>query len=253
MKQYATIGGPSSLDNTPSVGSGMANSLDKTTVQRVIIERLEIGDMEQIFNLASGQFSERCDSLAELLSLWTNILYLFIPKLLWPEYMGHTVIGVKEIIEADNSMSSKFGLSKDRSRLIGFVDLSLQTNTGSLDALKNEPLYKRKLKHSKMIKEGWAREKSQLRPYVCNLLVHPQCRGRGYGRQLIQACETEAQKQGYQQVNLHVESTSLPALALYMGQDYEIEKTIIQGNVASNVVFMRKTLNKSPYLKSLPK
>lgn len=47
------------------------------------------------------------------------------------------MIGIKETIEADES--SVF--SRDRSKLLGFVDISLQVNSGSLDALRNEPLY----------------------------------------------------------------------------------------------------------------
>lgn len=251
MKQHATIGGPTSLDSSLK-DPGKMKSLNNVD-QNVSVGRLDIGDMQQIFKLASGQFSENYNSLPELVSLWGNILYLFIPKLLWPDYMGHTVIGIKETIEIENSINSKSGVTKVRSRLLGFVDLSLQTNSGSLEALKNEPLYQRKVKHANMLKEGWAnREQSQLRPYVCNLLVHPKCRGRGYGRQLMKACETEAEKQGYQQVNLHVDSTSLPALALYMSQEYEIEKTVFtKGNPGSNVLFMRKTMNKNPLLKSL--
>jgi GNAT superfamily N-acetyltransferase len=42
------------------------------------------------------------------------------------------------------------------------------------------------------------------RPYVCNLLVDPDFRGKGYGRQLMQACEAQSQAWGQSEVYLHV-------------------------------------------------
>lgn len=82
MKKHATIGRPSSFFDTPVKG-GVRNVISETEVVQ-----LEIGDMVQIFELASCQFKERCDSFQELAALYANIFYLFIPKLLWPEYMG---------------------------------------------------------------------------------------------------------------------------------------------------------------------
>ena len=116
--------------------------------------------------------------------------------------------------------------------------------------------YKRKQRHAKLMQDGWVREKSDLRPYICNLLVAPVYRGEGYGRKLVKACEDKANTWGYGQINLHVESNSLPALALYLSEDFEIEKTLFgtpdsSSINANNILFMRKNMNRNPFLKNL--
>ena len=169
-----------------------------------------LGDLIDLIKLANGQFGHTCRSLQDLVKLNIEIIKLFVPKLIFPQFMSHSVIGVR---------------SANSNRLVGFVDLSLQPSSGTMDALIPLPLAKRKQLYG-----------STLEPYLCNLLVVPELRKRGLGRKLVAACEDRALSWGCQTINLHVERESIPAFTLYLSSGFSpIQK---QGNV----VFMKKKL-----------
>jgi ribosomal protein S18 acetylase RimI-like enzyme len=97
--------------------------------------------------------------------------------------------------------NSLLGLDLEGS-LVGFVDVSLQPQ--SMAALEWTPLAKRKALHG-----------DALRPYLCNLLVDPRHRKRGYGKRLVRACLDTSRDWGYAgELFLHVEPSDRPAVAL---------------------------------------
>lgn len=175
------------------------------------ISQVGLWDMYDIIRLANDQFLTSTDTIVDILKLDVEILKLFLPKLLFPKMMRHSVIGVR---------------SATNDRLVAFVDLSLQMSTGSLDALKPKTIAEREKLHGKT-----------LAPYLCNLFVSPGLRKRGLARKLISACEAEARRWGCNTINLHVEMSSRPALSLYLSSDFNIVMT-----AANDVVFMSKKL-----------
>jgi GNAT superfamily N-acetyltransferase len=199
----------------PKSGLPISQTLLFSTLESVdpsrefIAEKLRILDLLNIWRLATKQFAPNCKTVSEELLLTLQILYLFTPKLLVPRFMGHEVIGLK------------YASSNE---LVGFVDLSLQQSCGSMDALKSTPLQMRRKIHN------------NLQPYLCNLLVTAPFRRRGLGRMLVKACEQEALSWGCNTINLHVESFSLPALTLYVSENFDIMQKKDNG-----LLFMRKS------------
>ena len=175
------------------------------------ISQVSLWDIYDIIRLANDQFLTSTDTIVDILKLDIEILKLFLPKLLFPKTMRHSVIGVR---------------SATNDRLVAFVDLSLQMSTGSLDALKPKTIGEREKLYGKT-----------LAPYLCNLFVSPSLRKRGLARKLIAACEAEARRWGCSTINLHVEMSSRPALSLYLSSDFNIVKT-----AENDVVFMSKKL-----------
>ena len=193
-----------------STQMSMQAELDKD----FLISDVLIGDMLDVIYLANNQFVKSTDNFLDIVRLDYDILMLFLPKLLLPGRMRHSVIGVR---------------SADDNKLVGFVDLSLQLSSGSLDALKPKTLAARKLQYGD----------KNLAPYLCNLFVSPVHRKKGLARKLIAACEVEARKWGCNCINLHVELSSRPALNLYLSSNFEVMK-----QTDNDVVFMSKKLPK---------
>ena len=176
------------------------------------ISNVLLGDMLDVIRLANDQFIQSTDNIVDIVKLDFAILNLFLPKLIFPRIMEHSVIGIR-------SLNDK--------KLVGFVDLSLQLSTGSLDALKPKSLVERQKQYGA----------NNLSPYLCNLFVSPGNRKKGLARKLIAACEAEALRWGCNCINLHVEMSSAPALNLYLTSDFQIIKT-----AQDDVVFMTKKL-----------
>jgi len=126
--------------------------------------------------------------------------------------MGHAVIAVRT--------------PPPQPRLVGFVDLSLQPATGTMDALLPLPLEERRLRYPGQT----------LEPYLCNLLVSPAYRKQGLGLRLVAACEERARRWGCDTVNLHVERDSVAAFSLYVKAGFQpVQST-------GNIVFMKKKM-----------
>lgn len=136
-------------------------------------------------------------------------MYLFIPKLLFPSLMGHTLLGI----------SKSGSLLPTSSELIGFVDVSMQPNSGTIEALSHRPLFLRE----------WSGE--PLSPYLCNLLISSSHRKNGYGRALVQAAVSEAASWGQKDIFLHVETDSIVALRLYISEDFKVVRQLDDGKL----------------------
>jgi len=180
------------------VASFQAESTKNTSVASNTV-KLNIQHVNQVVTLTSQHFMPECDQLIDKINLIWSILYLFIPKLLFPAFMGHSLIGV---------LSDTYG-----NDLIGMIDVSLQPNSGNLDVLQHKPLFSRK----SSLKPGL-----KLTPYICNLLVSEKYRKKGYGRVLVRAAASQALEWGHREVCLHVEAKSLPALCLYISEGFDI-------------------------------
>ena len=177
-----------------------------------VISDVLLGDMPDVISLANDQFIQSTDNFVDIMKLDFAIINLFLPKLILPDLMKHSVIGIRSL---------------STNKLVGFVDLSLQLSTGSLDALKPKSLVERQQQYGA----------KNLSPYLCNLFVSPNNRKKGLARKLIAACEAEALSWGCNCINLHVEMSSAPALNLYLTSDFQIVKT-----AQDDVVFMTKKL-----------
>lgn len=167
---------------------------DANIAESFAISNVLLTDMYCVIRLANAQFLTKSDTIVDIIKLDTAVLRIFLPKLLFPDAMRHSVIGVRSV--SNNS-------------LVGFVDLSLQTSSGSLDALKPMTYIERRRTYGE-----------KLAPYLCNLFVSPTLRKRGLARKLIAACEAEARKWGFNTINLHVELNSSPAMNLYISSDF---------------------------------
>lgn len=199
--------------------SSTSPTVTSSSTPNIECDMLGLEDMLQVLKFAVEEFDGNCSTINEHISLRWEILCLFLPKFLFPQRMAHSVIGLR--LKEDEEKSKK---------LIGFVDVSLQPCDGELHALDPLSLEERKLRHP---------TPGILQPYVCNLLVSPVYRGRGYGRVLMQACEVEAKKWGYDNIFLHVEKTG-SALGFYLRLDFEPVKDI------SRYFFMKKSLGSTP-------
>jgi len=83
----------------------------------VFVEDVQVKDIPELIYLAGEQFRHQQDTVQNYFSLQWSIISLFIPKVLFPDRMGHKLIGLK---------------MKKSMKLIGFVDLSLQPCDGTL-------------------------------------------------------------------------------------------------------------------------
>jgi GNAT superfamily N-acetyltransferase len=176
-------------------------------------ETCNLLDLGALMRLANLEFAPQCGNQKDVISLNLEMLRLFVPKLLLPMVMDHTVIGVKS-------------MEGNRKELVGFVDLSLQSNAGTLDALIPRTLKERQQRYGA----------KNLEPYLCNLLITDKYRKLGLGRKLVSSCEELAKKWGHSTINLHVETKSLPALSLYFKCGFQPVTTV------NGILFMRKKL-----------
>jgi ribosomal protein S18 acetylase RimI-like enzyme len=177
----------------------------------VYSSKLSIIDIPRILDLAATQFLTENENKIEMFS---KIVFLLVPKLFFPDYFGHKLVGVK--IKASNL-------------LVGFADLSLQQFCGSLNALKSNPMHVRKKIHGE-----------NLRPYLCNFLIASEFRRQGFGKFLLTQCVNEILSWGYSDIYLHVEVSTTPAISLYLSEKFEIVKKLKE----YDVLFMHKTCNK---------
>jgi GNAT superfamily N-acetyltransferase len=212
VKLYAAT--PRTTPTSEAGSPGAAEEGAYAGTEDIFVSDAHIGDIFDLIRLANGQFSHTCKTVNDLVKLNLEIIKLFFPKLVFTSYMSHSVIGVRSSID---------------NRLVGFVDLSLQPSSGTMDALIPLPFENRKLLYG-----------NSLEPYLCNLLVEPKFRKRGLGRKLVSACEDRALSWGCRAINLHVERESLPAFTLYVSSGFAPIQT------KGNVVFMKKILNPVP-------
>lgn len=181
----------------------------------VYCKTLTLRDLPSLYRLTLNEFGPLESNNLDKMNLEWKVLSLFTPKLASPNIMGHKVIGL---------------IRRTSQSLVGFIDLSLQPSCGTIAALDNSPLRIRM----------WIYGKDSLRPYICNLLVAAPFRRRGLGKQLINACETEALNMGYSDVFLHVEESCISALSLYTNHQFAVEKRLS----GTGLLFMRKMLVK---------
>jgi ribosomal protein S18 acetylase RimI-like enzyme len=165
-----------------------------------VTERLKLFDLPKVIQMASDEFRPNCKSPQEWMALHYNIIILFCDKFLFPDKMAHSVIGIKDL---------------KRNALVGFVDLSLQTSDGSLDALR--PL---------SLKDRMTQHKGKLAPYLCNLLIVPEYRRKGLATELVNACVDEAQRWGHSSICLHVDPTCNAALSLYIRNGFMPQRKV---------------------------
>ena len=149
----------------------------------ISIDRMNLFDIYHVVELSTDQFRNRCKDEYEVNQLKFECLMLFLPKLLFPQLMGHSLISIKAPYNNDTTTTT---MSND---IIGFVDVSLQPCDGTLKSLRNLPLFVRKLLYNNNDDDD--NSNSLLQPYLCNLLVAPAFRQLGLGKLLISECEKE--------------------------------------------------------------
>jgi len=169
--------------------------------------KVNLSHLPAMLDLTFTEYQHTCRTEDQVFALKCEILLLFAPKLVLPWLMGNNLIG----LELEN-------------KLVGFVDLSLQPQ--SLKALEVWPLVARQTFFGH----------ENLRPYLCNLLVSPLHRKKGYGKKLVRACLDTSKKWGYSDLFLHVEPQEKAAVALYKSCGLRMVKTeghttLMHGNV----------------------
>jgi len=168
---------------------------------------MNILHMPQVYALAREQFLPFAKSATELRMIEVEIVWLFLPKLLMPWLMGNSMLG----IEIDGS-------------LVGMVDISLQPTT--LRALDITFLFVRAIRYGRQ----------SLRPYLCNLLVAPPHRGKGFGKLLVSSSLRTARAWGFAELYLHADENEAASLGLYRGMGFS--KVATEG---CNALLVRKT------------
>ena len=153
-----------------------------------------LGDLQEIIRLSYAQFESTCKTTRDKAELKKEIMNLFLPKFVFTPFLGHRVIGLRD--------------KTQNNRLVGFVDVSMQTQT--LDALKPVPYLLRVATYG-----------SNLRPYLCNLLVAPYYRRRGLGARLVKECISVSKEWNQNELYLHVKESTTPALKLYFKLGFE--------------------------------
>lgn len=195
------------------------NVIESTTIKKIIVienETYSFSDLTnpldflQVMALSINEFFPVMTTNSERLKCFVDILVLFLPKFIAPWIMKHSVIGVKV---------------KGETKLVGFVDLSLQTNSGSRVALQNLSFSERSTRFK------------DLSPYLCNFLVAPNHRKKGLGRYLLRLCEERARQWGYSELCLHADMSTLAPMKLYLSSNFLPIQ--MQEN---SLVFMKKSL-----------
>ena len=238
----------------------------------VSIDRMNLFDIYHVVELSTDQFRNRCEDEYEVNQLKFECFMLFLPKILFPQLMGHSLISIKAPNNNTTTMSND---------IIGFVDVSLQPCDGTLKSLRNLPLFVRKLLYPNNNDDN-DNSNSLLQPYLCNLLVAPAFRQLGLGKLLISECEKEgtstahtivtiihistittatttsttsatitittitnntklitlllAKLWGYKKLHLHVEKSSSQVLGLYLNLKFDPISD------SGNIIFMKKDL-----------
>ena len=177
-----------------------------------------LGHLPAIIELGMEQFRPTCKTPADERDVYYQVLQLFLPKLLLPWLMRSKITGLvvdvptpppsRAELEQPQAFPSLFPRPASEPTLIGFVDLSLQPQT--LQALLVMPEFLRGLIYGQ----------SQLKPYLCNLVVAPAYRKRGHGRRLVQACLDRSKEMGHGEMFLHVEEKERPAMGLYTSMGF---------------------------------
>ncbi len=180
-------GGPSGVLKTLKEREKKLVSAADASTLRVV--DLTLWDMPEIMRLSLEEFSDRCRTEKDKAELKAEIRSLFLPKMVLNPFMGHKIIGLKK---------------PNSDELVGFVDLSLQTQ--SLDALKPLPYLLRVGKYGA----------NGLRPYLCNLLVAPEYRRKGLGKKLVNECINASKEWGHSELFLHVQESTPAPLNLYL-------------------------------------
>eukprot|EP00981_Chlorochromonas_danica_P008932 scaffold2352_cov153-Ochromonas_danica.AAC.13 len=159
------------------------------------VRQLSFVDIGDICNLHSAFFSPKCTNIFQLILLNMQIFYFSAVKLIFPSIYGYSMLGLR--------------LPGSR-QLVGCVEVSLQSCSGSLGDLRLRPLTARR------------KESVRLAPYLCNLLIDERFRRRGFGRLLVESCIQHAREGGFDTLSLHVERESLAALCLYVACGFEL-------------------------------
>jgi GNAT superfamily N-acetyltransferase len=166
--------------------------------------------MFRILQMCNKHFSNKDSTLKDLFELNVKILKLFVPKLLSSSKMGSVIVGFRKVSNnlTDNCNENSNTDYNDNNvaasavpvgSLIAFADVSLQTCDGSLDALYDSPLLTRFKLYNLPFDIDTNRplkllsvNRRRLQPYICNVLVTPEYRNKGFGSRLIAMCENEA-------------------------------------------------------------
>ena len=82
----------------------------------ITIKDLSLFDVFDVLKLTGAEFLPTCSTVKEKCDLLQNMITLFVPKLVSPLVWQHKIIGI---------------YSAHRGSLVAFVDVSLQTVTGS--------------------------------------------------------------------------------------------------------------------------
>ena len=174
------------------------------------IKDLTLSNFLAIMQLTYNEFSPTCNTVYEKMELLQSMIQLFLPKLVRPLEWKHRVIGIVV-----------------REELVAFADVSLQPCSGTMEALTPIPFEKRKTVY----------ENDELKPYICNFLVAPAHRKKGYAKVLIKECENFAKCGGFNEIFLHVKTDTTPAFSLYLSQGFEPVQLL-----GESTLFMKKSI-----------
>lgn len=201
--------------NQVSLSKSDGNDFNQKDITRLRPEKLSSLDLFDVVRIAFNEFSPLSENdMVATFSLFLDILAVYIPKLCLPEsVMGHVVYGLK--------IPDDYG----RNVLVAMADVSLQTASGSTEALDRTSLLYRQRKFS------------NLAPYLSNFLVVKDFRRLGLGKKLVESIEQELEEKNYNELYLHVDSTSMPAMSFYISLGFEPVKKF-----SDNLVFMRKVI-----------
>lgn len=187
----------------------------KDTTKDFVASQLSVKDTLSIVKLAYQEFEVTCNSsLSARFLLFSEILSVYLPKLIFPnEVIGSTIVGVKQ---------------RGTENLVAISDVSLQIASGSLVALDKT------LKYMRIQKYGL----KNLKPYISNFLVKKEFRRQGNGEMLMSFILQMVHSLGFNEVFLHVDSKSIPAMSFYISLGF-----IPIRELSNGIIFMRKEVS----------
>jgi len=211
------------------------SSVPTRSAAKIISRELKLCDVPAVVNLCMEEYGPRCtpkDSYAIQNRLWDHDSIMS----LWDQWAFKTLVaeGFRQRIHRnDHSIVCLESINDDNdNEILAVAEVSLQPPYHTATALPQPYILKRVLalwghfyrKSFLGLSLPFRINDSLLQPYISNVLVRENERGKGYGTWITTVAEMKARSMGYSTVTLHVDanpSSAKVAQAMYSNLGYQ--------------------------------